>query len=435
MNSEHSAALQACQRGIDQSVRNQADAMKHIDLAITKDNSYCLPHVIKAWMLHGANDESYKEQISAQVELAQQRLPEGVSKESCLLDALKSMQLGQRVEGTHKLAALCQQYPTDAYLQMLAQEETFWLGEAKWMHAITEQAAPHWKNTSKDYGPLLAIRAFANEEAGFYDAAQRYGMESVEIDATDVWGAHAVAHVFLMKGEFKQGIQWLDGLSENWGNANQMQHHLWWHYCLFLLETREHDKILELLHTKIRNPESRLIKASPAATIDINNYASLVMRLELYGVDVAELWQNLSVVCSARTDNHASVFSNIHDMMVLGACGNFAQATQLLFSMSERYQDESTTGSIGAAYREVGIPVCKAVLAHRKKDYARVISLLGDVRHQLYKMGASHAQRDVFYHMLVDAARKEQRTDLEKQYLSDIERLGFCDVPKRAAYC
>ncbi len=96
-----------------------------------------------------------------------------------------------------------------------------------------------------------------------------------------------------MKGEMQRGINWLESLSSNWGMANQMQHHLWWHLCLFLLETGEHDRILSLLDTQIRNPDSPLIKASPAATIDINNYSSLLMRLELYGVEVSQQWQKL----------------------------------------------------------------------------------------------------------------------------------------------
>jgi len=68
------------------------------------------------------------------------------------------------------------------------------------------------------------------------------------------------------------------------------------------------------------------------------------------------------------------------------------------------------------------------------KDYKRVLSKLGGVRHQLHLMGASHAQRDVYYHLLVYAAEQEGRDDLRQVFLQDIKRLGFCEVPKRAAY-
>ena len=69
-----------------------------------------------------------------------------------------------------------------------------------------------------------------------------------------------------------------------------------------------------------------------------------------------------------------------------------------------------------------------------KRAVAQVLDKLGGVRHQLQILGASHAQRDVFYHLLVHAALKDDREDLRQVFLHDIERLGFCEVPKRAAY-
>ena len=52
----------------------------------------------------------------------------------------------------------------------------------------------------------------------------------------------------------------------------------------FSFETGEHERIIELLHTdKIG---IALVQAVPDATIDIQNVASLLKRLELRGVDV-----------------------------------------------------------------------------------------------------------------------------------------------------
>lgn len=278
------------------------------------------------------------------------------------------------------------------------------------------------------------MRSFANEESGYFNEAEYYGRAAVEIDATDVWGAHAVAHVLLMKGEIKKGIDWLQDLCGNWGHANQMRHHLWWHFCLFLLELAEFDQIIELLDTEIRNLDSPLVKESPAATIDINNYSSLLMRLELYGVDVSPHWLKLAEICANRVSNYGSAFSNIHDMMVLCGCGKFTLAKDLLAGLKQKFSSRDQVSSLALSYRTVGIPVCEAILAHRKRDYSRVLTVLGDVRHQLHLMGASHAQRDVFYHMLVYAADRSQRDDLRKIFISEIEHLGFCDVPNRAAY-
>jgi len=238
--------------------------------------------------------------------------------------------------------------------------------------------------------------------------------------------------VLIMKGEMARGIEWLESLSGNWGHANQMRHHLWWHVCLFLLERGQFERILELLTTEIRNPDSAMVRASPAAAIDIENFASLLMRLELYGVDVGDHWAALAQVCADRVNNHGNPFANVHDMMVLAATGQFDKADQLLHSMRESFRERS--GSVALAYIAAGIPACEAVLAHRKRDYNKVLESLGAARHDLHLMGASHAQRDVLYHMLVNAATESGRDALRTIYIRDISRIGFCDVPSRAAY-
>jgi len=285
-------AKDSCELGLSQFSRFRADAMQHIDAAIAADPNYCLPLIAKACMLQGANDNCYSDQVSELIKKSRDRLPSGESRESSLLDAVSHALEGHGVEAATILDQRLLECPTDLFAHVLLQEETFWLGQSRWMLDTIERAAPAWQQSDKDYGSFLALRAFANEEAGYLNKAEKYGRESVEIDPTDVWGAHAVAHVLVMQGEMHRGIDWLEGLSSHWGHANQMRHHLWWHLCLFLLELGDHDRVVHLLDAQVRNPNSELVQASPAATIDITNYASLLLRLELYGVDVSLHWQS-----------------------------------------------------------------------------------------------------------------------------------------------
>ncbi len=433
-NQSSLSAVELCATGMSQMGRFRADAMEHINAAIEADPKYCLPLIVKASMLHGANDARFDNDIADLIKQSRALLPSSESYDAGLLEAVSIASAGHGVEAATIYEQLLNDAPDDLFLHVLVQEQIFWLGQPQWMRDIVERAAPTWSESHQDFGPLLSLRAFANEEAGYFNEAEYFGRAAVEIDSSDVWGAHAVAHVLVMKGQIHDGVQWLEGLSGNWGHANQMRHHLWWHFCLFLLELGEYDRIIELLDTEVRNLNSPLVKASPAATIDINNYSSLLMRLELYGVDVSMHWQKLSALCSERITNHGSAFSNIHDMMVLSASGNLKDAKALLANMQQQFATPDQTGSVALSYKVVGIPVCEAILAHRAKDYAQVLSKLGGVRHQLQMMGASHAQRDVFYHLLVHAANAENRGDLRQVFLHDIERLGFCEVPKRAAY-
>lgn len=421
-----------CATGIARSVRCHADALEYIDQAIAMDDDYARARLVKAWMLHGGRETSVAKTVSKLMQEVEERLPNTEGYDAQLLTALKLSKSGRSSESATALQTMLLDDPTNLYLHKIVQDEIFWLGKSDWMCAITEQAAPHWKTDSVDYGTFLSYRAFANEEAGFFNEAERYARKAIEIDPTDIWGTHALAHTLLMKGEMANGIQCLQELSTNWGHANQMRHHLWWHMCLFLLETGEHDQILQLLTAEIRNPESALVKASPAAPIDIQNYASLLLRLELYGVQVTDHWHTLAEVCAARVNNHGNAFGNIHDMMVLTATGQHAKADEFIRSMKAEYTDQP--GDVALAYNAIGIPVCEALIAYRQLDYNRVLKLLGGLRHNLSLIGGSHAQRDVFYHLLVHAAERTGQSGLRDIYVQDIERIGFCDVPSRAAY-
>jgi hypothetical protein len=90
--------------------------------------------------------------------------------------------------------------------------------------------------------------------------------------------------------------------------------------------------------------------------------------------------------------------------------------------------------NLATSHSAAGIAVCEAVLAHRRGDYARVIELMAPVRHDMHLMGGSHAQRDIFYQILVDAARRAGRADLIPLYFADISRIGFDLVDQRTLY-
>ena len=425
-SSEHYTA------GVLSYTRWRADAMQHINAAIEVDEDALLAKLTKAWVLQGARDTTFTKNISDLVESTESLLPPGQSRERDLFEALQLARQGKGIESATALEAILHKDPTDLLVHQLLHEGLFWLGQAHWMRDTIEKAIPAWDETLPDYGPFIALRAFANEEAGYLKDAERFGRMAIEIDPSNIWAAHAVAHSLYMKGENDKGTDLVETLSSNWGEANQMRHHMWWHMCLFLLEQGDHERILQLLTTEVRNPNSALIQESPAASIDIQNVASLLFRLELYGVDVTEYWQVLKPICANRVSNHGNAFGNVHDMMVLASTGQFEAAEELLMSMRTSFVGQS--GATALAYNVIAVPVCEAVLAHRRKDYKQVLVKLSGIRHQFSLMGASHAQRDIFYHMMVQAAEKEGREDLRAVFIRDIERLGFNDVPSRAAY-
>lgn len=432
LSTRSEAAASACSAGSDGYVRFRQTAPSDLEAASAADPDFALPLIIRGWMLHSARSLRFAPKIVELMSAAEDRLNQEDRRERALLQALKSARSGDAITAASTLETLLDHYPTDLLAHRLVQFELFWNGRTGWMRDIADRAAPHWHSGLSGFSAFQSIRGFSNAECGQYDIAERCGREAIEIDPTDPWGAHAVTHVLFMQGRTDEGMDWLQGLSGNWQEVTQFRHHLWWHLALFVLERGDTERALELVESEIRNPDSPLVRNVPDAGTDIQNVASLLLRLELMGVDVGSRWSVLAEICASRVADHSSAFTSAHDMMVLAATGQFDLAQDLLDNL--RDYAATSTGSLATAYGAAGIAACEAILAHRRGDHASVLSHLSPVRHDLSLVGASHAQRDVFFQILLNSAAKQGRNDLVRLYLRDMARLGFEHVSERSVY-
>lgn len=92
---------------------------------------------------------------------------------------------------------------------------------------------------------------------------------------------------------------------------------------------------------------------------------------------------------------------SLHYLMAL-IKGGEPQAAATLAGHLESYANAATTQGRVAA--RVGTATAEAMAALAAYDAATVVEALYPVRYDLYCMGGSHAQRDVFEEMLVTAA-------------------------------
>ena len=159
--------------------------------------------------------------------------------------------------------------------------------------------------------------------------------------------------------------------------------------------------VLELYDKRFRNLASPLVRAMPDLYIDVQNAASMLFRLERQGVDIGTRWNELGEKAQARIGDCQSAFTLPHWMMALAATGREGAAHLMLSSLRE---------NANRVVREVGFPVCEAVLAHRRGDYGRAVLCMAPVLERLHELGGSHAQRDVLHQLYFDACLKSQRS-------------------------
>ena len=432
LTSQSPAATEQLNQGIDDIIRWDNDALLHVEAALTADPDFAMAHAVKGLFMVGGRNQRYQAIIDDCLAQAQARRATTTAREQAYIDALAALAKGQTHQAILLFEQNLHQHPTDLLAHRLVQQELFWMGEVRWMRDIVARARPAWPVDHPQYSSFLSTYAFSHEEAGEYDKAERAGREAVERDPHDCWGAHAVAHVLEMQGRHPEGIRWLEGLCNNWSQANQIVHHLWWHLCLFYLEQKDYEHILELLDQRVRNPASPLVQAVPDAYVDIQNVASLLLRLELRGLDVGARWQTVADVAAQRIGNHPSLFTSAHAAIILAACGRLDEAEQLLQSLYDAVAADSD--ALASRIKVAAIPATAAAIAHYRGDYGQVIRLLMPARRDLWQMGGSHAQRDIFLQLLTYACMQRDKGDYLAILLDEMQTIGFANVNQRSLY-
>lgn len=409
----------------------RVDAADRLKAALEADPGFALAHCLRgcfAMLLYKAAAVPMAEQAHAEA----LRLAAGAtSREKAHVRALGRWAAGDLDGALREWEGVLAEHPSDALALRLAHFNYFWLGRAREMRASIERVAPRWSEGMAAYPTLLSCHAFGLEECGEYAAAERTGRRAVALDPADVWGAHAVAHVLEMQGRRDEGIEWLAGLEANWAGKSSIVHHLWWHRAMFHLERREFEEVLGLYDRRFRNLASPLVAAMPDLYIDVQNAASMLFRLERQGLDVGARWIELADKAEARIGDCLSAFTLPHWMMALAAAGRERSAGQMLEAMREF---GAGTAGTAAVVREVALPVCEAVLAHRRGEHARVLELMAPVLPRLQELGASHAQRDVLEQLYLDAAVKADRADERRRLLDSLAARFPVPPAKRIGY-
>ncbi len=206
---------------------------------------------------------------------------------------------------------------------------------------------------------------------------------------------HAVAHVMEMQGRHAEGIAWVRRHEPDWSTTNNFRFHLYWHRGLYHLERHEFDEVLAIYDNYV---------ASDIASdmyLDVCNAASLLWRLEMHGVDVGDRWKDLTEVSLRHVDDHELVFVSLHYLMALLKGGEPEAAARL----AARMQDYSNAATAqGRVSGRVGTGTAAALTALARGDAGAAVDALLPIRYELWCMGGSHAQRDLFEEMLVSAA-------------------------------
>ena len=338
----------------------------------------------------------------------------GARREQLHLAALDAWSGGDMRGAAKVWDAILDGFPRDLTALKVSQFVLSYLGESEGMRERVSRVLPSWNADHPGYGFTLGCYAYALEESGDYRQAEDAGRRAVELDRGDIWAAHAVAHVAEMEGRLQDGIDWISDLAGEWHDCSNFALHLKWHESLYHLELEQHGQVLALYDRDVR-------AESTDEYLDIANAVSLLWRLEQADVDVGARWRELATRAESHLDDHALVFVDLHYVMALAAASNESVLRELLASC-DRFA-ASGNGTEAEVMADVGLPLARAVVAHRAGAYGAAVDALYGVRHRIRRIGASHAQRDLFHQLLIDAAWRGGRHAEARELLS--ERLAW----------
>jgi hypothetical protein len=125
---------------------------------------------------------------------------------------------------------------------------------------------------------------------------------------------------------------------------------------------------------------------------------SLLARLELAGVDVGQRWQGVAEHLARRGLDLVLPFLDLQYLYGLARAGR-PQADTLLAAVETHARQPGTA----AVWREVALPAAHGLMAHARGDHANAVRHLGSALPRMLEVGGSHAQRDLFEQIHLDA--------------------------------
>jgi tetratricopeptide (TPR) repeat protein len=432
ISTDEPRALAAFDDAIDGYVTFRADTAPRLAEALKSDPDFFLANALKGGMallsLNAKNLGRARAAFDKTATLARR----ATRRERAHLDAFNAWAAGDIDGALRTWEQILALHPTDLLALRLAHFHYFWLGRGARMLDSVLAAKRGWGSDTPGRSWVTSMEAFAREECGEYGEAEHLAREAVAYDPSDRWGVHAVAHVLEMQGRTREGLAWLDANAPCHEGANNFVFHLTWHRALLQLEQDGPEVLLDWYDRRVRDHSSPLLQALPDLYIDLQNAASLLWRLEHFGVDVGARWAELADKAEARIGDCSNLFTLPHLAMALAAEGRLESAKRLIERVEAFGHDGR--GTLAAVAAGVAAPACRAAVAHRRGDWTEVVRRLMPVRSDLWRLGASHAQRDLFWQMLVDAARKSGDAEAVATLLSEVSASRPVPAEQRRAY-
>lgn len=360
--------------------------------AITADSNCALANAYAATYYLTQESAKARTQALPFLEAAKKYFGQASEREQLYVSAILAWAAGNIKQAIAYHEEIAEKYPRDLLSVQMGQYHYFYQGNFPALLNIAEKVLPANRENHFLYGMI----AFGLEQCHRLQEAESIGRQAVAMNRQDAWAQHAVAHVMEMQGRLDEGITWMESFTDTWEDCNSMLYtHNWWHIALYYLEKEDIPKVLELYNSYIWG------RATKESSKDQVGAISLLLRLELRGIEVGTRWQEISDYLTPRIHEHSLPFQDLHYVYALAKANKHEQVKEMLLSMADFAK--TVPAFTQKTWIEVAVPAAKGIAAYAQKNWQSAIASLRPILSRLYEVGGSHAQRDLFEQLYLDA--------------------------------
>jgi hypothetical protein len=362
-----------------------------IAAAADADPECCLANVYAGflWMFLEAPDAARRG--AKYLEAARRAAPRATRREQLNAALLGAWAADEPLQALELCGEIAREFPRDLVVVKTQQYFEFNRGNAPGML----RAALGVLADNADVPYMHGMAAFAFEQCHLLAEAETAACNALGLKRKEPWAQHALAHVMLTRGQIDEGARFLENMQDTWSGLNSfMLTHLWWHLALFHLSQGRQARVLEIY-------DRHCWGVAKDYSQDQVGAVSLLARMELAGIDVGDRWRDLGEHLAARANDTVLPFLSMQYLYGLARAGR-PEADLLLRSVRQAAADAPPQAR--EVWREVALPACEGLHAHAQGRHDAAWRLLRGALPRIPESGGSHAQRDLFTQIALDAA-------------------------------
>jgi len=384
-------AIAEFDQAVEDLVALAGEPLAHAEAAVVEDPHLVLGHLFIAYLHLYATTQEARTAARAILDDLARGVEQMPQRERYHYLAARAWLDGELELAASAWESALRHAPRDLLALKVAQDAYFFLGDQRALRDSPARVLSSWPEGTPGWGYVRAMLAFGFEENGTYDRAEELALSALAENAADIWAVHAQAHVFEMRGDPRKGAEFLSSTLPDWGSS-YFANHNWWHKALFHIDLGELDEALATYEEHVHLDD-------PQVWLDVVDAASLLWRLDLFGVDCARRAEPLAQWFSTKIEEVIYAFNDWHMAMVF----SLANRDDLLDALIAANRSRAV-GSNRRVVDSVGLAVMETFARFGRAEHDLAAHELLALRPRAFALGGSHAQRDVLDLTLLAAA-------------------------------